>query len=237
MKQQTFTISKAFLLLILNVAPQSGWAQRSSGATGGNQFYFEETFFPVYVSKNDAVSDAGGGNNQAVPTESGLGFDTRTTFGGIWNNLLYGLTFNYFSVNSSRPRTADFEGLDFTTKKLEWGPTIGYFLGSWRFTLTYFLSATKEVTQKYTDQLTGIVTTDETYSNKDGKGFQIGFGYDFALGAGFGISPTLVYRSVSYGKQSYSVRTGAGTPYGSTSLQTKAIDNELKPMITVTYRF
>lgn len=202
------------------------------------QFYIEETFFPVYVSKNDVANPGGGAIDKDVPTESGLGFDLRTTIGYVFSfQMLLGLTYNYYSVDTSRPVTVDYEGLETTTAKSELGPTIGYLLGSWRFALTYFLTADKEVTQKYTDTITHLVTVDEVYKNTNGSGFQFAVGYRFALGAGFEISPTLIYRTVRYSKQSYTVNTGSGTPYASSTLQTKAIDDELKPMITVTYTF
>ncbi len=226
----------AFLSVLLTCfqASPSG-SSSSKGRSSG--VYLEETFFPVFVSRNDQENDAGGSATRDVPTQTGWGLDTRTTLAYVWSSVLLGVTFNYYNVNSSRPRTADLEGLTEVTDKQELGPTLGYLGGHWRFMLTYFLTATKTLSQKYTDQITGAVTTDETRKNSGGQGYQIAVGYDFMLGAGIGISPTLIYRAVSYAKQSYTVRTGSGTPYTSTKLQTKALDHELKPMITLNWIF
>lgn len=203
----------SFFALFLFLTPE-GRAQSRGGSSGSanDGFYFEETFFPVYVSKNDAVSPAGGAPDRAVPTESGLGFDTNTTLAYIWSSVLIGVTYNYYQLSTKRPRTADYEGLKTKTDRQAWGPSLGYFLGSWRIMFTYFIDAKKKYTQTYTDPSTGDVTTDEVYNNTDGKGFQVALGYDFDLGAGFGISPTLIYRKLSYEKQSLDVRTGSTTP-------------------------
>lgn len=195
--------------------------------------YVEETFFPVYVLKNDTESQAGGSATKAVPTQTGWGLDARTTLGYVWESILMGITYNYYNVRSSRPRTNDYEGLNELTDKSELGATIGYLATHMRYTFTYFFMANKTFTQKYTDGATGAVTTDETRKNTSGSGYQIGVGYDFSLGDGWGVSPTLLYRNVTYSKQSYTVRTGTGTSYGSTTLETKAIDSELRPMITL----
>lgn len=229
---------KALIFFTVSSFVWPAWPSSSSSG-GGRSFgvYFEETFFPVFISRNDEENDAGGSVSKSVPTQTGWGIDTRTTLGYVYNGILVGGTFNYYDVRSSRPRTSDLEGLTEVTDKQEVGPTLGYLGGHWRFLITYFLSATKTLTQKYTDQITGAVTTDETRKNSAGTGYQIAVGYDFMLGAGIGISPTLIYREVSYAKQSYAVRTGTGTPYTTTKLQTKALDHELKPMITLNWIF
>lgn len=229
---------KFFIFLTLFGAVRPSFAADSGGTKGRAEgFYFEETFFPVFVSRNDEENDAGGSATRDVPTQTGWGIDTRTTLAYVWNRVLLGATFNYYNVRSSRPRTEDLEGMKEVTDKQELGPTLGFLGGRWRLTATYFLTATKTLTQKYTDQVTGAVTTDETRKNKGGSGYQVAVGYDFQLGAGVGISPTLIYREVRYAKQSYTVRTGTGTPYTTTELRTEALDHELKPMITLNWIF
>ncbi len=229
---------KFLIFFLVCGAPLPGFTAESGSTKGREEgVYFEETFFPVFVSRNDQENDAGGSATRDVPTQTGWGIDSRTTLAYVWSRILVGVTFNYYNVRSSRPRTADLEGLKEVTDKQELGPTLGFLGGRWRFTATYFLTATKTLSQKYTDQITGAVTTDETRKNKAGSGYQIAVGYDFQLGAGIGISPTLIYREVRYAKQSYSVRTGLGTPYTTTELRTKALDHELKPMITMNWIF
>lgn len=229
---------KILIIFSVSTGVCTAWASGASAPKGRESgIYFEETFFPVFVSRNDQENDAGGSATRDVPTQTGWGIDTRTTLAYVWSRILIGITFNYYDVRSSRPRTADLEGLKEVTNKQELGPTLGYLGGRWRFTATYFLSATKTLSQKYTDQITGAITTDETRKNSGGSGYQIAVGYDFQLGAGIGISPTLIYREVLYAKQSYTVRTGTGIPYTSTDLRTKALDHELKPMITINWIF
>lgn len=234
MTRVTINGMKNLILLFILLGYSTVWAANSGGKGQRNQgVYVEETFFPVYVLKNDTESPAGGSATKAVPTQTGWGLDTRTTAGYVWWGVLLGITYNYYNVSSSRPRTNDYEGLKEVTDRNEFGATAGYLFTHWRLTFTYFLLANKTFTQTYTDGVTGSVTTDETRKNTDGSGYQIGVGYDFALGAGWGLSPTLLYRNVIYSKQSYTVRTGTGTPHSMTALQTKAIDSELRPMITL----
>lgn len=223
---------KTLISLIVFLTYSTAWAQNSNSSKGKQGVYFEETFFPVYVMKNDTESPAGGSATKAVPTQTGWGFDARTTLGYVWSGALLGLTYNYYDVRSSRPRTDDYEGLSEYTGKREIGVSVGYLASHMRYVFTYLFMAEKTFMQKYTDGVTGDVTTDETRKNTAGTGYQMALGYDFSLGAGWGVSPTLIYRSVSYAKQSYTVRTGSGTPYETTALQTKAVDSELRPMIT-----
>lgn len=235
-------IKNIFKILLVSLVVSFSYTEnsfaQSTGKSGdaADRFYFEETFFPVFTSKNDGDSLAGGSIDKNISTESGFGFDARTTLGYVWANVLMGLTFNIYSASSSRGHTSTAEGAKFKTSKQEFGPTIGYFLGSWRFAFTYFVSASKTFSQTYTGT-NGAVNTDETYKNGSGSGMQLAIGYDFAIGAGVSISPTLIYHSVSYAKQSREVKAGANAAYDMTKLQTKAIDNELKPMITVSYSF
>jgi hypothetical protein len=229
---------KNLILFFVLIAYSTVWAQNSSGKGQRSKgTYFEETFFPVYVLKNDTETPAGGSASKAVPTQTGWGLDARTTLGYVYESFLLGLTYNFYSVSSSHPRTDDYEGLKEVTDKTEFGATVGYLAGHMRFQFTYFFTADKTFTQKYTDATSGDVTTDETHKNTGGKGYQLAVGYDFQLGAGFGVSPTLIYKTIEYSKQSYEVRTGTGTPYETTKLQTKAIDSELKPMITLNIIF
>ncbi len=225
---------KTLILLAILLGYSNSWASSSGGKGQRNQgVYVEETLFPVYVLKNDTESQAGGSATKAVPTQTGWGIDSRTTLGYVWESILLGLTYNYYNVSSSRPRTDDYEGLSELTKKDEFGATFGYLATHMRYTFTYFFMANKEFSQKYTDGLTGDVTTDEIRKNSSGTGYQIGIGYDFSLGDGWGVSPTLLYRNITYTRQCYKVHTGSGIPYDSTTLETKAIDSEIRPMITL----
>ena len=211
------------------------WALPS---TSYSQLYIEETFFPVYVKKNDvAMSEIGGSVSGVVPTESGIGYDFRTTIGYTFtNNIILALSYNLYSVTSSRPSEGGQDAIERTLSKNELGPTVGYTLGAWRFLLTYFVNAEKSLKSKVTLS-DGTLSTDETTTNLSGKGIQATVNYSLNLGGGFEIGPSLIYRSLSYSKQTLEWRAGASIPYTNATLVTPAIDAELKPMITVVYRY
>lgn len=252
MKQTIFDYKKLSIILGLLAfcTPAQSFASSYGGygrGTGGakNGVYFEETFFPVYVNKNDSDIPYGdppvGGSpvsNGSIDTESGLGVDSRTTLGYVWQNILIGITYNYYNLSSSLPAASAANlGHTTTTKRYELGPTLGYFLGNWRFAFTYFMDATKTVEYKAFDP-TGVDSTDNIYQNTGASGYQLAVGYDFNIGAGFGISPTLVFQQLSYSKQSMTDNiAGSSDSYTSQTLQTKALDNELLPMITVNVMF
>lgn len=201
--------------------------------------YFDLSFLPKYVERNDASSviDAGGSLDQDIPTESGWGFDVSTTAGYTFaNHYFVGLTYGYYSLKTSRDFTADFEGLEHEVSRNEWGPTLGLMMGRWRFLGTYFVSGTKTVRDALTDIGSATLSTDTTTKNLDVSGFQLSLGYGVAFGK-WEIGPTLVYRSVSYSKQTLEVDVGASTPYEKQTLQTKAKDGEFKPMVTLLFRF
>lgn len=206
--------------------------------TAQAQVYFEQTFFPVYVKKNDGASIGGGATTGSVPTESGLGYDLRTTLGyySMEYGIFFGGTYNTYSVDTKRAKTTA-DGLKTSTEKTEYGLTLGYINGGFKLFYTHFLNAEKKASQHYL-----AVTPpdlDESFKNTKGEGFQVAIGYGLNLGAGFEIGPTLIYREVKYGKQSHTVASGTPTlpAYGTTKLQTKAVDSELKPMITISYRY
>lgn len=213
------------LLVALSDVANAGW-------------YIEETFFPVYISKNDASNPAGGSASADVPTESGTGLDYRTTIGYLFGgDFFLGFTYNSYSVSTSRPFTANYEGLNTTTTKSEMGATLGYFPGSWRFMVTLFTDARKSASQTYTGPGNSAVSLDELYTNSAGAGYQLSVGYGFSVGKSLVIGPALIFKSLSYSRQTYEVRAGSGTPYSDSELQTKAIDTEVKPMVSMSYLF
>lgn len=201
------------------------------------QFYFEETFFPVYILKNDTQYAVGGSNNADVANESGTGFDFRTTLGWtFWDQMIVGLTYNYYKASTSKGATSVYEAVSSTSSKSEYGPVIGYKTGGWRFVLSYFLSAERSVDSKATDQ-SGTVVSDVTESRSKGSGYQFTVGYSFAISTNFEVGPSLVYRSVSYARGSRTNRLDNTDSFGDSDLQTKAIDVGLSPMISLIAKF
>lgn len=229
-----FTLLPLLLLSLFTLTTQNANAARGGGGSG---FYIDETFFPVYVNRNDMESFTPGDTTQ-VATESGVGADMRTTLGYTFSNqLVVGLTYNYYSLTTTRAAVnGGSDGLSEKTSKSEYGPTIGYDFGNFRMLLTYFLSASKQMDRKNTDS-TETTTGDVTIKNTNGSGFQLTMGYSFSFGSNFEIGPSLVYRTVSYAKQSKVNRLNSAEDYAETELTSKALDSGLSPMISMQYRF
>lgn len=214
--------------------------EKSQAARGGGNsgFFLEETFFPVYVNKSDTQSFDPAGTPTEVATESGLGFDFRTTLGYTFSSqLIVGMTYNIYNLTTTRAAVnGGLDGLNEKTQKSEYGPTIGYLSGNWRMLLTYFLAASRQVDYKNTDS-SGAITSDTTFKNTEGSGFQFAFGYSYSLGAHFEIGPSLVYRTITYAKQSKVNRLSPAENYEASKLPSKAVDSNLTPMITMQVRF
>lgn len=226
------TLLKISLVLSFIIPGIAAAQSRGGGANGSGAYYFEETFFPVYVSRNNTNSIT----NAPVADETGLGFDLRTTLGyAFWGQALVGLTFNYYSLNTKAPYIGTDDGLKETIQRNEWGPTIGYLNGGWRLLFTYFMSGSQHTNTTYFNDTAD--TSNVTFKHSELSGFQITAGYSFTLFSNVEIGPTLVYRSVGYKKQS---KTNALTPaedYSPITLHTKAKDSSLDPMLSVLVRF
>src|SRR5206468_3514652 len=122
-----------------------------------------------------------------------------------------------YHLNTKRPNVEGGDsGLDETTSKSEFGPTLGYLNGGWRVLLTMFMSGTQEVATKNTDS--SGVTGDVSIKNTDVSGFQVTTGYTFNLFSDTQIGPSLVYRSVSYKKQTKDNRLNATENYSGVPL-------------------
>jgi hypothetical protein len=199
----------------------------------GASFYLDETFLPVYVNNNDPSSF---NTAPGVATKSGLGFDFRTTAGYLFDfNLFVGGTYNTYSLSTKRAAVQDGDnGEDESTSRSEFGPTVGYFTGGWKFLLTYFLSGSRNVktTNTNTD---GSTAGEKVIGNAKMSGFQLSVGYSFPLGPHFEIGPSLVYRNVSYKTQNR--EDGGAVTYTDSELYSPAVDGTLSPMLSMTLRF
>lgn len=210
-------------------------AQYGGGSTAsGGPYYFEETFFPLYVDKNDTTSIT---TSPGVATETGLGFDFRTTLGYIfWDSMLVGLSYNYYTLSTKRPNVQGGDaGLKETTADNKFGPTIGWINGGFRTLFTFFVSGSKEVHTKNFDATT--TTGDVTITNRDISGFQFTVGYTFQVWSVMQIGPSLIYSSVEYAKQSKVNKLNATENYSSRSLFSENKYSDLQPMLTVVVRF
>jgi hypothetical protein len=224
-------------LILAYIIPGIALAQArgGGGASGGSEWYFEETFFPVYVNKTDTTSVT---TAPGVAAETGLGYDFRTTIGyTFFGQALLGLTYDMYHLTTKQSAVSGGEdGRNETTARTEFGPTVGYVNGGWRVLMTMFMSGSKQVDTKYTDAA-GVVTGDTTFKNTGISGFQLTTGYAFEMFSNTQVGPTLVYRSVSYSKQSKTNRLLPIENYDSTSLYTKNTDTSLSAMISVVVRF
>lgn len=224
-----------FLIILSLLSSQNSLAAGHSSGGGGGNFFIDETFIPVYVNRNDTNSFT---TAPGVATESGLGFDFRTTLGYTFGGtFLVGATYNYYSLSTSQAAIAGGDD-GFTDKnvKSEYGPTIGYINNGWRFLFTYFLSGTKQHDQKYVDS-TGTATGDTTFKNSKGTGMQLSIGYTFAFGSSFSFGPSLVYKTMTYSAQSKVNRLSSAEDYGDTALYTKNTESTLTPMLSMQFRF
>lgn len=217
-------------LQLLTFVPQVSQA----AGRGGGGFFLDETFFPVYVNSNDTTSF---NTAPGVATQSGLGFDFRTTLGYLFGgNYLLGFTYNTYSLSTTRAAVDGGDsGLEETTTQSEMGPTLGYVKNGWRILATYFISGTKSNQRKDIDTA-GAVVSDITIKNSKLAGFQLSLGYTFAFGSYFELGPSLVYKSLTYTNQQKIDAVG-GASYADSELYTKAIDNTLTPMISMQVRF
>ncbi|MBX3023160.1 MAG: hypothetical protein KF799_15910 [Bdellovibrionales bacterium] len=230
-----YTFTKFALGFLLLISGHTFAQTRSSAGSGGDKgFYLEETFFPVYVNKNDTRSVT---TSPGVATESGLGYDFRTTIGyTFFGQALLGFTYNLYALNTKRAYVSGGDsGLDETTSRSEYGPTIGYLHGGFRFLATLFLSGSQTVATKNADN-TGI-TGDISIKTKEMSGFQITAGYTFGMFSNVEVGPSLVYRTVSYKKQSKTNNLNASENYSDASLFSKAQDATLSPMVTLLIRY
>lgn len=219
---------------------ESAWAQgssRTSGHGGASTYniYFDETFFPVYVDKNDTTSI---NTAPGVATETGLGFDTHTTIGYMFfgDSLVVGLSYNYYRLTTKRANVPGGDsGLNETTVDWQFGPSVGWLYGGFRALVMFYVSGNKNVHTINFDQ-TG--NTGDIAINNDGiSGFQLTLGYTFQLWGDVEIGPTLLYKSLTYKKQS---KTNVFTPaenYPDSSLYSPHIDHEVEPMVTLLCKF
>jgi hypothetical protein len=221
-------------VLSISFLASSAFAKGNNGAG----IYLDETFFPAYVN----TTETSGFPTATASPKSGIGLDSRTTLGFVFENGLFaGATYNMYSLTAKRDYVAGASaatansGNEEATTRNEMGPTFGYMSNGWKVLFTYFLSGNKDYTSTDSDE-TGVIGK---YAIKDtkGSGFQLAFGYNFALGSHFEIGPSIIYRNVSYTTES---RTdgAANTPtYTDVDTKTPAGNGNLDCMISMGFKF
>lgn len=235
MKKVNFMMRRLFLSLGFTMIAFSSF-QAHAEPGGGSGFYFEETFFPVYKGENNTNSSSPGSPSPAA-VESTTGFDSRTTVGYVLGKgLLIGATYNFGNVKVKRDATSLDESLDETIKNSEFGPTVGWVGGNWKILLTYFTSGTRTDDEKNADN-TGAVTGDKSMTYSGLSGFQAQLGYSWMLTPRFGLGPSLVYRTLSYSKQSKANHITPAEDYSDLSLDDKYTKSSLDAMVSLVFRF
>jgi hypothetical protein len=206
--------------------------------------YLEVTAFPSYAQNNkEGVSEFGGSfGSDPINATSGFSYDLRNTLGvkpTEW--LLIGGTLNYASSPSHRDGTDTTPIYDRSLKTLEYGPSLGLLYGNLRLIGTYFVGGSMK--QHETSTGGGGTDTDITLENKGAKGLQILLGYSFPVTQSFRVGPTLVYRHVTYDKQTRvdpTDPTNTNNPdanYADRSFTTKAVSGSILPMISLILSF
>jgi hypothetical protein len=220
-----------FATLLCLCLPLMGSAQ-SGGSSGAS---VEISLLPVLVNRNDtrSVTTAPG-----VATEIGFGYDTRTTLGYEFagRNWLVGLTYNLYSLKTKRGFVEGGDsGLDESTDNTQWGPTIGWLPGNWRLLLTYFTSGKKTV-QTINEDASGK-TGDVTITNTSLSGFQLSAGYAFQISQQILLGPSLIYRSLTYSKQSKTNALNSFENYEDVSLASAHVEATFDAMFTMVFQF
>ena len=233
MRQKMTVFSFIFIYALQTWAAESKSSAKSSSGGG---VYFDETLVPKLVERNDTQSykDAPG-----TATESGLGFDTKTTLGYIFGGSFFvGGTYNNYSLTTTRPnRVGGSASLDESTETTYLGPTLGWFTGGWKFLLTVVISGEKIVHTVNKDN-TGV-TGDVKFTNKEATGTQLAVGYGYPVSSNFSVGPTLVYRSLTFAKQSKvnKINNSAAENYSNSKLFNAAVDSSLDIMLSLAVRF
>jgi hypothetical protein len=220
----------AVLLILLLQCPIRAHAASSNG----RNIYFETSIFPEYVNRNDTGSIT---TSPGVATETGLGYDTRTSLGFVFaNSLVVGATYNLYHLQTKRDAVSGGEdGLDETTHTEQWGPMIGWLGANWRFLATYFMSGKNAVETRNFD--TSETTGDVTITKTKISGYQLAAGYSFYLTPSFALGPTVIYRNITYANQSKTNRLNSNEDYSDVSLYSNSTEATFKLMLTLAFQF
>lgn len=212
-------------------------SSRSSSSKGHGTVFLDLTFAPVMKSDNSGMENGDGARSKNINLNATSGSDLRGTLGFfLGEHILVGATYNSYSDSVKRDATTDYNSSEQHTTKTEYGPTLGFVNGGFRLVGTYFMSGTKKYTYKAYDSA-NAVQNDSNYEDTNATGFQVTLGYSWILSSWFEIGPSLVYRTMNYSKQSYTNAQDATQNYKDASLQTKAQESSLSPMISTIFIF
>lgn len=227
-----FLLLNAITLICVTLSRSEAFARRGEA---GN-FYLEGAFLPVWTTHNQYWSPSGGAMpGEADPgKESVTGYDARAILGyAFGGRFLVGFSYNMYSAATKRDGIEPKEG---STTITEYGPALGFLYGGWKFIASYVMASEWKYTMKYQNS-TGTTVADQTYTNKEGSGFLVNFGYNITIKPWLQLGPSLIYRSVEYSKGSLEDRLNPGNSYTDQSFSTKPIQSELQPYFSIIARF
>lgn len=239
------TVFRTFLIFIISSFSLTTFAAPPKGGGGANRnWYIDLSLAPVMRDQNDSIRFNEGGGSFAgegsVSTAKTFGYDLKTTAAYAFNSTwLAGLSYNLYSTSTSRSAVAGGDSSkDSTTSINEYGPTFGALWSGWHFTFTYIFASEFKYKDKQTDA-SGTTTSDITATLKDGSGFIFNFGYSFDLTDWLQIGPSLIYRKVSYKKESRvnALDGSAAETFSDRPFSDKAVQGSLSPFLSLTARF
>jgi hypothetical protein len=216
-------------------------AMTFSSSAWGSSFYLESSFFPGYTSNNQisnsGITNLGGSfSGQPLNNQSGFSYDLRNVGGFMfWDRLLVGFDYNYSRAPLSATAAADNFSINQVTRKIEYGPSIGYFAGGLRLIFSYFLGGQETFTANSVDT-TGAVQENLGLKNYLRNGYQFVLGYSFNLSPGVLIGPSVAYRHVSYKAQDASNTLVPSQNYSNQPFTTDANESTFTPMISLMFK-
>lgn len=236
--RKRFLFSLVFALFISPCSFAASSPSGSSGKSGASSFYIGANVNPIISQFNDSVHTFGGSfsGEGSVSSSNKFGYNTMFTMGPtFWDHLLIGFSYNYMAYETHRPSSA---GGD-TTKnehfiQKEWGPTIGLLAGHWEFKLTWLISSQKLDSDS---EASSSSTVNSVTKNYDGHGWEFSGSYGFQIFEHFTLGPSLVYRRVRYGLQTYTDNVTPGNSYAGKGFADKADDGTLDAMLALTLKF
>ena len=146
-----------------------------------------------------------------------------------------GFTYDYSRAPQSADAAADNDALSQLTKKSEYGPTLGFFAGGFRFLFCYFVGGSESYNETRT-QADGTQTENFSLTNHLRNGYEFIIGYSFNLTSNIQIGPSLAYRHVAYKTQDASNALQPADPnqnYTDRAFTTDAVESNLTPMISL----
>lgn len=210
---------------------------RGGGSGGVGNTYLEFAFLPIVKATNDYISEGAGGGAFEGEGDPGktetTGYDLRTTLGyAIDGHWLIGLSYGMFSTTRKRSGEST---QDTQTSIKEYGPTFGVLYSGWKLAYTHLLSS--EWSQSVKVMESGATASDYTLTDTGASGYLLNFGYNFTLTSWLQLGPSLIYRSVTYSKQTKVNRVDPSGSYTDRNFAVKATQSDIQPYFTVIARF